>query len=81
MASLARASMAELIAGTAFLSTSPDATAEPSFAGKRIDVIIGSAAGGGTDSTTRLIGRYLEKYLPGEPEMIYRNMPDGAGTK
>jgi tripartite-type tricarboxylate transporter receptor subunit TctC len=51
------------------------------FRGKRIDVIMGSAAGGGTDTTTRLVGRFLTKYLPGNPEMNYRNMPGGHGTK
>lgn len=52
-----------------------------SFQGKKIDVIIGSSPGGGTDGTTRLIGRYLEKYLPGNPQIVYRNMPEGVGTK
>jgi tripartite-type tricarboxylate transporter receptor subunit TctC len=42
---------------------------------------MGSSAGGGTDGTTRLIGRYLEKYLPGNPEMQYRNLPGGNGIK
>src|SRR5690242_8674773 len=58
-----------------------DAAAEVNFKGKRIDVIMGSAPGGGTDGTTRLIGRYLEKYLPGNPEMTYRNLPGGHGAK
>lgn len=57
------------------------AQAEISFKGKRIDVVMGSAPGGGTDGTTRLVGRYLEKYLPGKPDMQYRNMPGGHGTK
>ena len=59
----------------------PAAAADVSFAGKRIDVIMGSAPGGGTDGTTRLVGRYLEKYLPGKPDMQYRNLPGGHGTK
>ena len=42
---------------------------------------MGSAAGGGTDGTTRLVGMYLEKYLPGNPTMRYRNVPGGHGTK
>lgn len=68
-----------VVASTALLATG--AAAEVNFKGKRIDVIMGSAAGGGTDGTTRLIGRYLEKYLPGNPEMAYRNMPGGHGAK
>ena len=51
------------------------------FKGKRINVIIGTTPGGGTDGTTRLVGRYLAKYLPGGPQMIYRNMPAGGGLK
>ena len=52
-----------------------------SFKGKRLNVIIGSSPGGGTDGTSRLVGRFLEKYLPGKPRMIYRNMPAGHGVK
>ena len=57
------------------------AKAATDFEGKRINVIIGSTPGGGTDGTTRLVGRYLEKYLPGKPQMLYRNMPAGHGVK
>lgn len=53
---------------------------EVSFAGKRLNAIIGATPGGGTDLTTRLVGRYLEKYLPGHPQMLYRNMPAGNGV-
>ena len=53
---------------------------EISFKGK-VNVIIGTTPGGGTDGTTRLVGRFLEKYLPGNPQMIYRNMPGGGGVK
>lgn len=52
-----------------------------SFAGKRIDVIIGNVPGGGTDGTARLVGRFLEKYLPGKPRMNFRNMPAGHGIQ
>ena len=68
-----------VVTSTALLATA--AFADVSYKGKRIDVIMGSAAGGGTDGTTRLIGRYLEKYLPGNPDMQYRNMPGGHGAK
>ncbi len=51
------------------------------FKGKTINVIIGTTPGGGTDGTTRLVGRFLEKYLPGNPRMNYRNMPGGGGVK
>lgn len=74
-----------LVFGTAALvasvGASQGANAAPDFSGKRIDVIIGSTPGGGTDGTTRLVGRFLEKYLPGKPQMIYRNMPGGHAAR
>ena len=57
------------------------AEAEVTFKGKTIEVILGSTAGGGTDGTTRLVGSFLEKYLPGNPNMRYRNLPGGHGAK
>ena len=82
MLNLTQASVAALMT-LATLALTPHAAIaqEASFKGKKIDVIIGSATGGGTDGTTRLIGRYMEKYLPGNPEMVYRNLPGGVGTK
>ncbi len=54
---------------------------EITFKGKRLDAIIGSSPGGGTDGTTRLVGRFFEKYLPGNPSIVYRNMPAGRGVQ
>jgi tripartite-type tricarboxylate transporter receptor subunit TctC len=42
-------------------------------------MIIASDAGGGTDLMGRLVARYLEKYLPGRPTFIEKNMGAGAG--
>lgn len=62
--------------------TSPQfASADVSFADKKINVLIGSAAGGGTDGTTRLVGQFFTRYLPGNPVMVYRNMPAGRGVQ
>jgi tripartite-type tricarboxylate transporter receptor subunit TctC len=48
---------------------------------KPVQIILGNAAGGGTDLEARLIGRYLSKYLPGNPQIAYRNIPGGNGIK
>lgn len=53
---------------------------EPSFKGKRVEAIIVSAPGGGTDQSTRLVGRFLQKHLPGNPDIVYRNIPTGQGV-
>ena len=71
---------AALLFGAALLAAGT-AQADVNFKGKTIDVILGSAPGGGTDGTTRLVGSYLEKYLPGNPSMRYRNLPGGHGAK
>jgi tripartite-type tricarboxylate transporter receptor subunit TctC len=78
--SLAGAALA-LLCGGSLLAAIGKAEAEVSFKNKTIEVILGSAAGGGTDGTTRLVGTFLEKYLPGNPSMRYRNLPGGHGAK
>lgn len=55
------------------------AAAEVSFKGKRLELIIASNAGGGTDRVGRLVAQYLEKYLPGKPQIVVRNMGSGGG--
>ena len=49
------------------------------FAGQRIFLVVGTEAGGGTDSTGRLLSPYFEKYLPGNPSVVIRNMPGASG--
>ena len=49
------------------------------FKGKNVTIIAGSASGGGVDLYARLIGRHLQKHIPGNPNIIVQNMP-GAGS-
>jgi tripartite-type tricarboxylate transporter receptor subunit TctC len=63
-----------------FFSVGP-AAGGPSFEGKTLRIIISSRAGGGTDRTARMLGRFMPKYLPGKPKVIYQNMPGGGGIK
>ena len=61
-------------------ATNSATAADPvSFKGKTVTMIIGFAAGGGTDLSGRLIAAYLGKYLPGEPTVIVQNMPGAEG--
>ena len=54
--------------------------AEASFAGKQVTVLITVAAGGGTDTQARLVGRFLQRHLTGSPAMVFINMPGAAGV-
>ena len=56
------------------------ASAEVDFSGKRIEVLISANPGGGTDTTGRLLGEFIAKYLPGEPGVVYRNRPGASGV-
>ncbi len=49
------------------------------YKGKRMTFIVGYSPGGGYDTYTRLIARNMEKYIPGKPSIIVKNMP-GAGS-
>src|SRR5918996_141196 len=49
------------------------------FAGKRIEVIVPFAPGGGTDVYVRALAPHLEKHLPGKPTIIVRNIPGARG--
>jgi tripartite-type tricarboxylate transporter receptor subunit TctC len=55
------------------------AIAQEFYAGKTIDLVIGADVGGGYDIYGRTIGRYLGKYIPGNPNVVPKNMP-GAGS-
>jgi tripartite-type tricarboxylate transporter receptor subunit TctC len=50
-----------------------------SFKGKTITVIIGSAPGGGTDVSGRLIANFLASHLEGKPTIIVRNIAGAQG--
>jgi hypothetical protein len=50
-----------------------------SFQGKTLTVIVGSPAGGGTDTSGRLIASLLAGYLPGKPGALVRNIPGAQG--
>jgi len=58
---------------------SSNATAAVDFSGKRIAVIIPFSEGGGTDSYSRFMAPYFEKYLPGNPKIVIINRPGGGG--
>lgn len=68
-----------LIVSLAVSSGRPgSAYAEDFYKGKMIRFIVGASPGGGYDTYTRLISRYIGKYIPGNPATMVQNMP-GAG--
>src|SRR6478736_9425189 len=49
------------------------------FQGKTVTLIVGSPAGGGTDTSGRLIASLIARHLPGRPAVIVRNIPGAQG--
>jgi tripartite-type tricarboxylate transporter receptor subunit TctC len=57
-------------------ATAPTATTPP-FPTKDITFIVPVTPGGGFDTNARLIAPYLQKYLPGKPNVVIKNVPGG----
>ncbi len=49
------------------------------YADKTLTYYVGLSAGGGYDQNARLVARYIDKYIPGKPTVVVRNMPGGGG--
>jgi tripartite-type tricarboxylate transporter receptor subunit TctC len=49
------------------------------FKDKTVTIYVGLSPGGGYDTNARLVARYYGKYIPGNPNVIVKNMPGGGG--
>src|SRR5438552_3878211 len=67
----------------AVLALSPCQAQTPAefFRGKTVDVYIGTSVGGGYDAYTRMIARRIGKYIPGNPNVVPKNMEGGGGIR
>jgi tripartite-type tricarboxylate transporter receptor subunit TctC len=52
---------------------------EQFYAGKAIDLVIGYPPAGSNDTYARLLARHLGRHVPGNPNVVPKNMP-GAGS-
>jgi len=55
------------------------AAAQDFYKGKTLSIVVGYAVGGGYDQYARLLARHMERYIPGNPNIVVVNMP-GAAT-
>lgn len=63
------------LATMAGVRTMPASAQKVDFSGKRIEVIVPFAPGGGSDVYIRAMAPHLERHLPGKPTLIIRNVP------
>ena len=69
------------VASTVMFAT-PLAAQSPAefFKGKTLTILIGTSPGNDYDFRGRLIARHMGKPVPGEPQLVPRNMPGGGGV-
>ncbi|MEX2643020.1 MAG: hypothetical protein WD270_06180 [Acetobacterales bacterium] len=67
-------------AGMLVWASLPTPAGAVDFSGKRIEIIVPASEGGGTDVWVRFWQPYMQKYLPGNPTVVVRNMPGGGQT-
>jgi len=70
-----------ILTGLLILGASP-AAADPVadfYRGKQIRFVVRTTVGGDYDHYTRLLARFIGKYIPGNPSIIVVNMPGGGG--
>jgi len=71
------------IGAYAALSSTPVTASEQSeaefYKGRTVQLMVGYSAGGGYDTYGRTLARHLGKHIPGNPDVIVKNVP-GAGS-
>jgi len=68
-----------LFAATTWPASASAQTVEEFYKSKSITLLIGSAAGGGYDIYGRVFARHMSRHIPGNPNIIVKNMPAAAG--
>ena len=51
------------------------------YKGRNVTMIIGSGAGGGYDTYSRVLGRHMGRHIPGNPNIVPQNMRGGGSIK
>lgn len=69
------------LAALAGLTASAQTSVADFYRGKNLNLIVGGAVGGGSDSYARLVARYISRHLPGNPSIIVQNMPGATSAK
>src|SRR5258708_12411020 len=51
----------------------------PFYKGKQITLLIASGAGGGYDTYARALARHMARHIPGNPNIVPKNVPGAGG--
>jgi len=67
------------LAASTALASAPTLAQEDFYAGKTLNIIVGSSAGGYYDTAGRTIARHLARFIPGKPSIVVQNQPGAGG--
>lgn len=76
--SIAAAGLFSAVMLSGVSAVSAQESVEEFYSGRTMEMIIGYSPGGGYDQYARLVARHLGQYIPGNPEIIPRNMPGAS---
>ncbi len=79
MMSQAAAVPAGLLLATVALVT--NAGAAEYYSGKTVEMVVGGDVGGGYDIYARAVSRHLPRHIPGNPNIVVKNMPGAGSTR
>jgi tripartite-type tricarboxylate transporter receptor subunit TctC len=68
-----------IICSALIVTTAAAQKAEPYTPGHTINMYVGTGPGGMNDSLMRMVGRHFGKHVPGNPQVVLRNMPGAGG--
>ena len=74
-----RSLIAALLIATMLLTGCGDTTEKEFYAGKTVFVYVGRPPGSGADLAVRSFVRFWQEQIPGQPTMVVKNVPGGAG--
>ena len=70
-----------LIVATTLLTACGDTEDKEFYSGKTISVYVGRPPGSGADLAVRSFVRFWQEHIPGQPTMVVKNVPGGAGSR
>jgi tripartite-type tricarboxylate transporter receptor subunit TctC len=70
---------AGLLLATVALVTPADAAEY--YSGKTVEMVVGGDVGGGYDIYARAVSRHLPRHIPGNPNIVVKNMPGAGSTR
>jgi tripartite-type tricarboxylate transporter receptor subunit TctC len=80
-ASATLAMTATALAASARANSVPQSDIENFYKGKTVTIVVSASAGGDYDVRARLLARFMNRHLPGQPTIIVQNMPGAGGVK